>query len=389
MEVRPVSTHASPTPAIHYDYTDPAFRGLMERLPIAVLVIVWEAPPDLGSFRFVYGNPAVERVTVVPPSYFVGRTVREVTPELLATELPARYAKAAETGEPDVVRGYCWAPPDSAPEYFDIYLHRIAERTVWITYYNVSEITRSEIALRRQAEELEAFAYVVSHDLKTPLRGITTLAGWIEEDHSTALTDEARGLVGKIRERAVAMDGLIDGVLAYSRIGRTPFPDEDPIPTGELVRNVIESLDVPDDVTLQITGLFPTVRHSETRLRQIFQNLIENALHYLGAGPREIEVSSRELPGGEAWEFSVRDTGPGIDPRHHSRIFKMFQRLPGQPGQPTVPGAGIGLAIAKKAVEDCGGRLTVDSNLGHGSTFSFTVLRHPPRTGRAGTAERS
>jgi light-regulated signal transduction histidine kinase (bacteriophytochrome) len=360
----------------------------MDRLPIAVLVVRWESPPDLGSFRFVYGNPAVQQVTHVPADHFTGFTIHEITPELLETELPARYARVAETGVPDIVRRFSWAPPNMAPEYFDLHLHRIAERTVWITYSNVSDATRTEIELRRQTEELESFAYVISHDLKAPLRGITNLARWIEEDHAESLEREARDHLRKIRERAVSMDELIDGVLAYSRIGRTPFLDPMPISTAALVKSVIASLDVPDDVTLTMVGSFPTVRHSEARLRQVFQNLIENALRFLGEEVRTVEIRCEERPLADGWEFSVRDTGIGIDPKHHERIFQMFQRLPNPSGSMPEVGTGIGLAVAKKAVEDCGGRMTVVSAPGRGSTFSFTVLRHPIRTASSSAVEK-
>jgi signal transduction histidine kinase len=123
-------------------------------------------------------------------------------------------------------------------------------------------------------------------------------------------------------------------------------------------------------------------------LRQVFQNLIENAIRFLGEGLRTVEIRCEDLPHADVWEFSVQDTGPGIDPKHHERIFQMFQRLPSPSGSMPEVGTGIGLAVAKKAVEDCGGRVTVASEPGRGSTFSFTVLRHPIRTASSSAVEK-
>ena len=235
--------------------------------------------------------------------------------------------------------------------------------------------------LERSIRELDEFAQVVSHDLKAPLRGIISLSTWLSGDFGHLLPQQARELLGLVGERTGRMSELIDGILRYSRVGRGEASRQ-AIDTGQLVQEVIESLVPPDEIRLRVEGTLPVVSYDRTQLRQVFQNLLANAIQHLGRPSGEVVVSCREEP--QAFEFAVRDDGVGIEERHFVRIFRIFQSL--DLDRPT---AGVGLAIVKKIVEGHGGHVHVESILGAGATFRFTVPRSSPTApSRAAAAKR-
>lgn len=230
------------------------------------------------------------------------------------------------------------------------------------------ELERTAAALRRSNEELDAFAYAASHDLRAPLRGISNLAQWIEEDLKDALSDETRQMLALIRSRMHRMEGLIDGILQYSRAGRVrELPA--PVNVGALVREVVDLLS-PAGATISIAADLPEVVTDRTALQQVFQNLIGNALKHAGRHAR-IAVSAGDA--GEFWRFVVSDDGPGIAAEFQERVWGMFQTL--QP-RDIVEGAGIGLSLVRKLVERQGGTVTLDSSPGAGATFAFTWRKH-------------
>lgn len=252
--------------------------------------------------------------------------------------------------------------------------------TAMVSQYRrtLGELESKTIELARSNAELEQFAHVVSHDLKAPLRGISSLASWIAEDCKDVLPDESRERLRLVEERAKRMGRLIDGVLAYSRVGRARSVSERVDPRLVL-EEVIDSLEPPDHVSVRIEGAFPVIWHDRTQLTQVFQNLIGNALQHLGKPRGTVVVSCRERPG--ELEFCVRDDGAGIHERHLERIFRMFQIL-----DPDKETTGIGLSIVKKIVEMHGGSISVESTVGAGTTFRFTVpkpatRRHAARSG--------
>lgn len=220
--------------------------------------------------------------------------------------------------------------------------------------------------LERVNTELEDFAYIVSHDLKAPLRGISSLAKWLMDDYSEKLDAEGRGYLDKLMERTLRMYKLIDGILQYSGVGRAS-QDPRPIESIDIVNEVLDNLSLPGNITVKIHEPFPTVIYDRTLLVQLFQNLIGNAVKHMGRPDGEIVLSSRERS--EEWEFCVMDNGVGIEKRHFERIFKLFQSLnPAETGS-----TGIGLSLVKKIVERCGGSVRVESEVGKGSAFFFTI----------------
>jgi PAS domain S-box-containing protein len=223
--------------------------------------------------------------------------------------------------------------------------------------------------LERTNQELDEFAHVVSHDLKAPLRGIISLSTWIAEDCAALLPKEAQEHLQLLTQRTRRMSELIDGILRYSLAGREKSPAE-PVDVGELVREVVDSLAPPPSIAVRVEAPLPIVHYDRTQLRQVFQNLLMNAIQHLGRPAGEVAVSCREEVG--AFEFRVSDNGVGIGKRHFERIFRVFQAL-----SPDVPTAGIGLAIVKKIVEKNGGSIDVTSQPGAGASFRFSVPKLP------------
>jgi signal transduction histidine kinase/CheY-like chemotaxis protein len=223
-------------------------------------------------------------------------------------------------------------------------------------------------ALERSNAELDQFAYVASHDLKAPLRGIANLAQWIEEDMDAELGPEALEQLALLKSRVQRMEGLINGILDYSRAGRVPGQPER-VDAGRLVLDVVELL-APARGSVQVGQAMPELFTERVPLEQILMNLIGNALKHARRDDALVRVDARAA--GDAWEFAVADNGPGIAAEFHDKIWGIFQTL--EP-RDVVEGTGIGLSIVKKIVESKGGRAWVESEPGAGATFRFTWPR--------------
>jgi PAS domain S-box-containing protein len=230
---------------------------------------------------------------------------------------------------------------------------------------------RAAAAATEAYRELDQFAYVASHDLRAPLRGIANLAGWIREDLGERLDGESREHMRLLQGRVRRMEALIDGILAYSRAGRR-LAEAEAVDTGALVQDVLELLDPPDDVTVEVAPAMPTVQAERVPLHQVFLNLVGNAVKFTRAHRRDAVVRIGWHDRGDAVEFAVTDNGPGIAPEYHERIWGIFQTLE---ARDKVEGAGVGLSVVRKIVETRGGRAWVESIPGRGATFRFTWPR--------------
>jgi PAS domain S-box-containing protein len=229
--------------------------------------------------------------------------------------------------------------------------------------------------LRSRNQELDQFAYVASHDLKAPLRAIASLSEWIEEDLSGQILDENRHQMSLLRSRVKRMEGLINGLLYYSRIGRTHVPVET-VDVRALIEEIIDSLAPPSTFTVRIGSEMPILNTRRLPLRQVLANLLDNAfLHH----PRlDGTVTVSVTDGGRWYEFTIQDDGDGIDPSYHDKIFTIFQTLV---PRDTRESTGIGLAIVKKILETEGGSIRVTSQEGQGAAFRFTWLKSPLQQG--------
>ena len=230
---------------------------------------------------------------------------------------------------------------------------------------SLASLQRITKALERNNRELDQFAYVASHDLKAPLRGIANLSQWIEEEIGEAISDQAKEYLDLLRGRIHRMEGLIEGILSYSRIGRTTHGAER-IDTGALVADVIDLVSPPDGARITVAGDMPVLHTERLPLQQVFLNLISNALKYAGGSEARVTIASADA--GEFAQFTVRDNGPGIAPEYHEKIWGIFQTL--QP-RDKVEGTGIGLALVRKTVENKGGRAWIESEPGAGAAFHF------------------
>lgn len=232
-------------------------------------------------------------------------------------------------------------------------------------YEQVREALLADV--KKVNAELADFAYIVSHDLKAPLRAISSLAGWLAEDYADKFDDQGREQVALLLKRTKRMHNLIEGILAYSRLGRVK-PVLVRVDGHEAALQVIEALAPPPQIAVRIEGRLPTVVYDRTHLEQLIQNLCSNAIKHLGKPAGTVVVSCAERE--RDWEFCVRDDGVGIEPAHFDRIFKIFQTL--RP-RDEVESTGIGLTIVKKTVELYGGTVRVESEPGRGAAFFFTV----------------
>ena len=221
--------------------------------------------------------------------------------------------------------------------------------------------------LERANQELQEFAYIAAHDLKTPLRGIGTLAHWISTDYAEKFDQQGKEQVRLLATRAKRMSDMIDGILRYSSLGRAQ-PDKEPVDLNAVLSEVVAGISPPEHIEVRIAGLLPTLTFERTQAVQIFQNLIGNAVKYMDKPRGLISVGCVEREG--AWTFSVSDNGPGIHEKYFEKIFKMFQTLAPRDGSEST---GIGLAIVKKIAELNGGKVCVESKPGEGSTFFFTL----------------
>ncbi|MEX2286069.1 MAG: response regulator [Planctomycetaceae bacterium] len=233
----------------------------------------------------------------------------------------------------------------------------------------VEELEKTAAELQRSNRELEQFAYVVSHDLKEPLRMITSYTQLLADECQDKLGDEPNRYIHYAVDGASRMRQLIDGLLEYSRVGRKLEPLE-PVDLQQLIDQLLWDLQPAireADARVEV-GRLTTVYGNRMLLGQLFQNLLGNALKFHGDSPPVVSVSCEDRDG--HWEFAVADNGIGIGSAHFDRIFQVFQRIH---SREQYPGTGIGLAVCRKIVEQFGGRIWVESTPGQGTTFRFTL----------------
>jgi PAS domain S-box-containing protein len=261
------------------------------------------------------------------------------------------------------------------PKYFIVAIEQIDERKqIELDLHKRAQelldlnamLTKTTALLEERNRELDQFTYVVSHDLKAPLRAVTNLSQWIEEDLEGQLAPEGQHQMNLLRGRIHRMENLINGLLEYSRAGRSQILLET-VDVQELVAEIIDSLAPPAGFTVEIQPGTFTLHTKRLLLRQVLTNLIGNAIkhHDRPAGHVWISVEAQE----QKYRFSVKDDGHGIEPEYHQKIFDMFQTLE---ARDITENTGVGLTIVKKIVESEGGIMHLESQLGTGSIFSFT-----------------
>jgi len=225
-------------------------------------------------------------------------------------------------------------------------------------------LNKSIAELEKRNKELDQFAYVVSHDLKAPIRGIYNAVQWIQEDLGNELSVQMKKYLNIIPGRIKRMDELIDALLHYARISRAQS-EKETVDVDVLLREIIESI-VPPDFEVEVKEM-PVFTTEKIRLEQVFSNLISNSVKYAADRPGHITISYKELK--SFYEFTVTDNGIGIDSKYHEKIFIIFQTLREKHAKEST---GIGLAIVHKIIEDLHCSIRVESQLGQGASFVFT-----------------
>ncbi len=235
------------------------------------------------------------------------------------------------------------------------------------TMMNITERKQAEADLEQRNQDLDAFVHIVAHDLKAPLRGISNLSQWIEDDLEGVLTIDTRPQMVLLRSRVRRMEATIDGLLNYARIGHVDTQIE-PVFVTELLAETIDSIDPPPTFSIVIDPDLPVFHTKWLCLSQVFTNLISNGIkhHHRLDGSIYISATKRD----DFYEFIVADDGPGIDPEQHEKIFEIFQAVNPQNRSDST---GIGLAIVKKIIEAEGGKIWLKSQLGEGTKFYFTL----------------
>jgi PAS domain S-box-containing protein len=227
--------------------------------------------------------------------------------------------------------------------------------------------------LEKTNKELDKFAYVVSHDLKAPLRAIGNLTGWIEEDAGHLLPGEVRKNFNLIKERVIRMEALINGILDYSKAAKKNNQTEI-FDLNTLVNDTIEFVGQSGNCNFIIENRLPEMNADKVKVQQIFMNLISNAIKFNTNAEKQVRISSLQTE--THYQFSISDNGPGIDPRFHDKIFIIFQTIN---TRDDFESTGVGLAIVKKIIDEQNAKIWVESKPGQGATFHFTwpIIRKP------------
>lgn len=345
---------------------------------------VFEAAPngfvivdDHGTI--VLANSVCSQVFGYGPGELVGKSIEILVPQKHRgghPEFRTAFRAKPETRAMGRGRDLFGLRKDGTEIPVEIGLNPIESKEGTLVLASIVDITerkRSEQTLARYTAELERsnreldqFAYVASHDLRTPLEGITSLATWVQEDAAANLPEDSLRHLGLIQQRATRLKVLLDDLLEYSRAGRLDLAQRE-VDLHELIEDVISVIAPHGDFQINIACDIPPARTVETPLRHIFQNLIGNAIKHHDRDSGIIDIVGRLENG--FYHFSVTDDGPGIDETFHEKVFMMFETL--KP-RDQVEGSGMGLAIIKKLLDTYGGTITLESSPGQGTTFLFT-----------------
>jgi PAS domain S-box-containing protein len=352
------------------------YRGLLEAAPDAMVVVN-------QSGKIVLLNVQAEKQFGYRRDELLGQKVTNIIPVGFAERLIADGLRSAEealaqqigTGIELIARR-----KDGSEFPIELMLSPLSSAEGTLVTAAIRDITARRTAaanllqkveeLKRSNEELEQFASIASHDLQEPLRMVASYTQLLSRRYKGKLDSDADEFIAFAVDGASRMQRLIQDLLAYSRVG-TRGSDLLDISSENALRQALLNLRgaIEESGALVTHDPLPTVSADETQLIQLFQNLVGNAIKYQGPGVPKVHIAVARSSG-KKWTFSVQDNGLGIEPQYFEKIFGMFQRLH---KREAFAGTGIGLAICKKIVEQHGGRISVDSKPGHGSTFRFAL----------------
>jgi len=352
-------------------------RQILESMPIGVYILNSKGTPyyanQMSKSILGKGILPVDGISELADVY---KAYKADTDEVYPSdELPIVKALAGETvyaddlvihRESDVIDLEAWATPVYDTENKLAFAIAVFND---ITQRKAAEELRNELTSEVEAtnKELSEFAYIVSHDLKAPLRGIATLSSWLLSEHRENLNEEGQEYIDLIANRVDRMNALIDGILQYSKIGRTKENIEI-LDLNQLIAEIVDLIADHENVEVKVQSEMPQIQGNKVRIGQVFQNLISNAIKHNDKPKVKINVTCE--PGEKFWKFAVTDNGPGIDKKFHDKIFEVFRTLK---SKDEVESTGIGLSLVKKIIELHGGNIKVDSNQGKGTSFVFEL----------------
>ena len=237
----------------------------------------------------------------------------------------------------------------------------------------IRQLDQANTKLLRSNEELERFAYIASHDLKTPLRGIVSICSWLNDEYSDKLGEEGKAYVEKLQERASSLNSLVSGILSYSKTADVLGKGVIQVDLPELLDEIIAMQAPGEDIAITMDLKCEKIRAHRIALQQILQNLLSNAIKYNDKEHVKVNISTAQE--GDSCVIRISDNGPGIAATYHERIFELFQTL-GQRDRFQSKGTGIGLATVRKLAREMGGDVTIESEPGQGATFVLTLPQH-------------
>ncbi len=369
------------------------YAEVVQNIQVGIQIWQLEDLSDERSLRLIAINPSASTDHGVPFDDLVGQTIAEVIPALMDSDVPKIYADVVRNKTPYDLGEVPYSDSRVAAGVFAVQAFPLPGRYVGVTFENITKRKEAALELIRQKDdlltvnmlltdtmtkleernqELDQFAYVTSHDLKAPLRAIANLATWIEEDLGGDLPPENVEQFELLKNRVHRMEGLINGLLEYSRVGRK-HQSREQVAVGKLLSEIVDSFSPLGEFTIEVDPNMPVFSARKVPLFQVFSNLINNAIKHHDRKDGQVQISMRELD--EFYEFAVADDGPGIDEKYHQKVFAIFQTLK---ARDELESTGIGLSIVKKTVMAEGGQISLDSALGQGATFRFTWPKASP-----------
>jgi signal transduction histidine kinase len=276
------------------------------------------------------------------------------------------FVTALSKDEKYSIQGYEEGAVDYLLKPLDTFVVQAKVNVFTKLYLQKRELKENNELLQRTNKQLDEFVYIVSHDLKAPLRGLSSLASFLEDELGENPKPEVLDLLTMMKSRTSRMQQLIDGILHYSRLANSKGQSET-VDVKDLISNIIDLISPPDSISFNVADNLPKINCEKIKLHEVFQNLISNAIKYMDKAEGKIVIGFQDKD--DEFEFWVKDNGMGIKPEHQEKIFGLFQTLlPKDQCEST----GIGLTIVKKIIESENGRITVSSKYGEGSTFGFT-----------------
>lgn len=355
---------------------------------ISVTKVIRNSAGDVIDGRTILANEAAVQFAGVPRDIYLSKTATEIEPNILQSEYFQLCVKTLQTGEPQFVRYFL----EYSEHWLEITVSKLDNEHLITIFTDVTKAQEAELQqqqlieeLRRSNESLEDFSYAASHDLKEPIRKIQFFTTLLKERLQNHPKEDEKKLLERIADAAGRMQLLVDDLLEYSHVSFTPRETES-VDLNEIISLILVDLEMAvkeKNASIKFDSL-PTVVGFKRQLQQLFQNLIGNSLKYSQPGIAPvIEISSKEVRGRESaiavgvadaeklfYQIDVKDNGIGFDEESAEKIFGMFYRLH---GNKEYNGTGIGLAIAKKVVENHHGYIKADGKEGEGAIFHLLL----------------